>query len=44
MEDGGFALIDVPYDRMAEFMTQKRAEYEAAAKAAGLAPSLEPEG
>ncbi len=44
MENGGFALIDVPYDRMAAFMTQKRAEYEAAAKAAGLAPSLEPEG
>ncbi len=38
MEDGGFALIDVPYDRMGNFVAQKRTEYEAAAKTAGLAP------
>lgn len=36
MEDGGFAILNVPYDRMDEFMAERRAEYETAAKAMGL--------
>ncbi len=36
MEDGGFALINVPYEEMGKFMAERRAEYEAAAKAMGL--------
>ena len=38
MEEGGFALIDVTYDQMDDFMAQKKQEYKIAANSAGLAP------
>ena len=38
MEEGGFALIDVTYDQMDNFMAQKKQEYKIAANSTGLAP------
>ena len=36
MEDGGFVLIDVPYDKVASFMAERRASYQAIAQRMGL--------
>ena len=37
MIDGGFALVDVPYgEEMDAFMAERREEYIAAAKEAGV--------
>ena len=36
MEDGGFALADISYSRMKEFMAKRKAEYIDAAKKAGI--------
>lgn len=36
MERDGMALLDVPYDKMAGFMAEKTAEYEKAAREAGV--------
>lgn len=36
MENDGMALLDVSYDEMADFMAEKTAEYEQAARAAGV--------
>jgi tripartite-type tricarboxylate transporter receptor subunit TctC len=38
MKEGGFALIDVTYDQMDNFMAQKKREYKTAANSTGLAP------
>ncbi|MBO0661698.1 tripartite tricarboxylate transporter substrate binding protein [Jiella sp. MQZ9-1] len=37
MEDGGFVVINVPYDQVPDFMAKRKAEYEAAAKDMGIA-------
>ena len=37
MEDGGFALVDVPYSGMAAFMQERQQDYQAIAKQMGLA-------
>lgn len=36
MIDGGFALVDVPYEKMSEFMAERKEAYISAAKAAGI--------
>ncbi|MGN6464498.1 MAG: tripartite tricarboxylate transporter substrate binding protein [Rhizobiaceae bacterium] len=36
MEDGGFALADISYSQMKEFMAKRKAEYIDAAKKAGI--------
>lgn len=36
MIDGGFALTDISHDKVDAFMEERRKEYEAAAKAAGI--------
>lgn len=36
MLDGGFAMMDVPYEKMSEFMEQRKAAYIDAAKSAGI--------
>ncbi|KAA3625900.1 MAG: tripartite tricarboxylate transporter substrate binding protein [Proteobacteria bacterium] len=36
MLDGGFAMMDVPYDEMDEFMSARKAAYIEAAKSAGI--------
>ena len=36
MNDGGFVLIDVPYDKMGDFMAERRAQYEPIAKHLGI--------
>ncbi len=36
MKDGGFVVIDVPYEKMDEFMSAKAKEYEAAARDVGM--------
>ncbi len=36
MQDLGFVLIDVPYLKMADFMAQRRAEYEKVARGMGI--------
>lgn len=36
MEDGGFAVINVPYDQVDEFMEERKAEYAGAAQDMGL--------
>lgn len=38
MEEAGFAVINVPYDQVPAFMTERRAEYEAVARDMGLGP------
>ena len=38
MEEGGFALIDVTYDQMDDFMAQKKRDYKIVANSTGLAP------
>ena len=37
MEDGGFVLVNIPYDEMDAFLAERREEYTAAAKAMGIA-------
>jgi len=36
MTEGGFVILDVPYEKMDEFMAAKAKEYEAAAREVGL--------
>ena len=37
MEDGGFVLIDIPYDKVASFMAERRAQYQPIAQRMGIA-------
>ncbi|MBO0905199.1 tripartite tricarboxylate transporter substrate binding protein [Jiella sonneratiae] len=37
MEDGGFVLINVPFDQVPDFMAKREKEYEEAAKVMGIA-------
>jgi tripartite-type tricarboxylate transporter receptor subunit TctC len=36
MADGGFVIVDVPYDKMGPFLAAKRKEYEDAAREVGM--------
>jgi hypothetical protein len=36
MEDKGFAMIDVPLDKMDAFMAERQKEYEAIARSMGI--------
>ncbi|MCR4265096.1 tripartite tricarboxylate transporter substrate binding protein [Nitratireductor sp. ZSWI3] len=36
MEEGGFVLTDIPYDKMSAFVAEKKAEYAEGAKALGI--------
>ena len=37
MEDGGFVLIDIPYDKVASFMAERRKQYQPIAQRMGIA-------
>ena len=36
MKEGGFVIIDVPYEKVADFMAQKGKEYAEAAREVGM--------
>ncbi len=36
MQDNGFAMIDIPYDQVGDFLAERQAEYEAIADSMGL--------
>ena len=36
MEDGGFVLTDIPYEKMQDFVAEKTEEYAAGAEQLGI--------